>query len=154
MSTTFAFQTCSSGWQPAANDPPKTTNPLNIETCFSDCRYYRYAIAKPGLFTFTCTCLNLPPTITGSTGTCSSSTNFIYNHPLNAAVSGLVRRKERAQQVAIPSCPPPLSACLIAPNEYESFECINPDYELESCGGCRYGSHGPQTSLNATIGEE
>ena len=69
----------------------------------------------------------------------------IYSHPSDATASGLARRtlNERlhlAEQQASYSayCPVGKQACALE-NDPTSYECLDTDSELESCGGCMWG---------------
>lgn len=129
----------------------------SVDQCFENCKAYRYAITKPqsGLFpSWTCKCANFPYTTSGSG--CTSSSNYVYTHSAAAAASQLARREEKAklarEQVALnanPYCPATYTACYVSEDNDDGYECLRPDVELESCGGCRFGEY---ASANTTLG--
>lgn len=158
MSTTFADAVCYSSVTPNSQDSSAPSSVVSsVDTCFNNCRNYRYAITKPqsGLFpSWTCKCANFPPTTSGSG--CTSSSNYVYLHPAAAAASGLARRAEKFEAIqkqqtlkASPHCPATYTACYVSENQDDGYECIRPSSELESCGGCRYGEY---DSSNSTLG--
>ncbi|WVW85012.1 hypothetical protein I302_107048 [Kwoniella bestiolae CBS 10118] len=92
-----------------------------------------------------------------SNDVCGSSGVFIFNHPAPAAASGYAKRQAREAEakkkrdVEANACPWGLTACAIPGLEnIDAFECIDTLNDLESCGGCMYGSY---KNLTSAVGE-
>ncbi|RSH82047.1 uncharacterized protein EHS24_008251 [Apiotrichum porosum] len=87
-----------------------------------------------------CFCDNNPAV--GATANCGYTTYFLFSHPPGAVASALPRR---SKQLVIGNddtyCPIGYAACQIASDPAMGFECLETSTELESCGGCRFGSH-------------
>ncbi|WVQ98931.1 hypothetical protein IAU59_006063 [Kwoniella sp. CBS 9459] len=76
---------------------------------------------------------------------CGLNNYLVYYHDPIAQASQLTRRKlrerlsESSRQAA--DCPAGLTACVVA-GYSDSFECIDTNAEIESCGGCINGLFG------------
>ncbi|WWC88382.1 uncharacterized protein L201_003293 [Kwoniella dendrophila CBS 6074] len=157
VKTTFDSTTC---YQKSdfINDGSGFTNIPSAPDCLNQCKFNKKAIfisnyPNPG---FSCGCAD---NVRGTTVEfCGPVTYYVFNHPAQAAVSGLARRKAKEQALIKRNkarrnqfCPSGLEACLIPGlEEYGAWECIDSNNDLESCGGCISGSY-----LNTTtsVGE-
>ncbi|WVW86702.1 hypothetical protein I302_108756 [Kwoniella bestiolae CBS 10118] len=80
---------------------------------------------------------------------------MIYFHPADATASGLSRRENRGLGGQGPVhagsfwCPNGMTACQLEQNP-ASYECIDTESDLESCGGCLYGDYDPRGRTNTT----
>ncbi|WVF69187.1 hypothetical protein IAT40_003962 [Kwoniella sp. CBS 6097] len=97
------------------------------------------------------------PSGTGQALLCGATTFYRYAHM--AGASGQARRRQleaRYQQnnkmKRKSICPGRMKACAI-PEAEDSWECIDPTTDLESCGGCGHSEYGQQPSLNGTLPE-
>ncbi|WWC57481.1 uncharacterized protein I303_100013 [Kwoniella dejecticola CBS 10117] len=93
------------------------------------------------------------PNSFGSTAACGPGTYFYYYHTAAQASQGLSRRRkieEERKRGIHTYCPKGLTPCQIE-DIPGAYECIDTNAELESCGGCLYGS---LSSPNATIGQD
>ncbi|WWC88537.1 uncharacterized protein L201_003448 [Kwoniella dendrophila CBS 6074] len=48
------------------------------------------------------------------------------------------------------SCPNPLKACQVQ-NDSKSFQCIDPQFAITSCGGCIHGDFGGSSTLTSAV---
>ncbi|OCF55219.1 hypothetical protein L486_07332 [Kwoniella mangroviensis CBS 10435] len=158
------------GCYPYASGPQLYSNdPISMEACAAGCtntyaslyafKYY-YSYFNPDIqatdIRYVCECgNNLGYTPSDWTyGESCGQANFydppITTHPpgSSGAPSGWIRRqlKERlareAGQKALAVCPKDMTACQTSSEDDSSFECLDVQSELESCGGCIYGSFG------------
>lgn len=141
---------------PRDKNAPSST-PLYLNMCYRNCKKYKYAIFQPrgaGFLgvNYKCQCANYPPVTSGGT-VCGRNNYYIQEHTPGEAASGLARRelKERAVRAqaaldANPYCPTGLSPCQISPDAADGYECLRTESELESCGGCVYGTYGQVNS--------
>ncbi|GFZ49555.1 hypothetical protein JCM24511_07675 [Saitozyma sp. JCM 24511] len=147
--TTFSnFLGSYDGWatQPGIS---ATSTVDTIEQCFQNCQAYTQAAVSQTATGFDCFCAATQFSFTGANWqpweTNGSSIQF-WSHPIGSQVgqSGWVRRQLRERlemersQKAMAVCPDSLTACIV-PGAEQSFECIDPQSELESCGGCING---------------
>ncbi|WWC71748.1 uncharacterized protein I206_105707 [Kwoniella pini CBS 10737] len=86
---------------------------------------------------------------TGATSTCDYGVNRIYSHPADATVSQLAKRSlaERRRIAEREKrenywCHKGLTACQLE-EDSNSFECVDTQNDLESCGGCLHGAYNP-----------
>jgi hypothetical protein len=104
-----------------------------------------YASYKASNGKLECQCFS---SFTGGMTNCGSGSTYVWQYGPNTVVSNIPRRRQLAaqQQAAMiaeqhPYCPPGLSACRVnGLGSNSGFECINPQTEVESCGGCLYGT--------------
>ncbi|KAI9633515.1 uncharacterized protein MKK02DRAFT_38169 [Dioszegia hungarica] len=120
-----------------------TTTEINVETCFNACGAKGLPFAamlrwtgNPSTY---CRCFS-GFTGTFNTGSCVSSSQFIFYRTPGATVSGNYRRRAVGQgPLAIARvCPSGFEACLAAAGS-DGYECVDTATELESCGGCDNG---------------
>ncbi|OCF45392.1 hypothetical protein I317_00637 [Kwoniella heveanensis CBS 569] len=146
--TTEQFQGCTS---PNAY-LHSTTGYTSYEQCLSACASSAYTFVKPLETSWQCFCGSSmgSPALTE----CGLNKYLIYYHDPIAQASQLTRRKlrerlnESTRQAA--DCPSGLTACLVE-GYTDSYECIDTNAEIESCGGCINGVFG---STNATAGTD
>ncbi|WWD22911.1 hypothetical protein CI109_107406 [Kwoniella shandongensis] len=143
--STFQFQSCTT---PLLGVAASVSTVTDFPTCFENCKMNRYALFTPALLStnFQCNCYDSVPlslTLVACQKGPISLTSFLYGHP--AQFSGQAKRalKERLEynmrEERKALCPGRKTACSI-PGAEDSFECIDIDTELESCGGCIYGT--------------
>ncbi|KAL1406905.1 hypothetical protein Q8F55_006317 [Vanrija albida] len=166
MGSTFVFGGCTSTVTFDSRDIAAGNNKglLDPKACYAACKSWRnvYMQATTAAVNYNCYCANFPPATIGAVSqTCSSSTFYLYQHTALEASQGLARRQQRLMQIDAervlaenPYCPPGRESCrLSADPSDESFECLYPQSELESCGGCRYGRFGPpNVNMTTTVG--
>ncbi|ORY32611.1 hypothetical protein BCR39DRAFT_379626 [Naematelia encephala] len=151
VSSTFVFQACLSNFHDDLglkhdNEGSQTS----FEACLAYCDISGAAFVAPltnGEWDCWCETSYTPLAY----NTCGPSdpqvgNYFAYTHDLPSA-SGLTRRRQRRsvqEQLRLSRlealrrpCPGEMEACLIPGSD--SFECIDPKTELESCGGCQTG---------------
>ncbi|OCF35268.1 hypothetical protein I316_02814 [Kwoniella heveanensis BCC8398] len=124
----------------------------DVGKCFVQCKDYNYAFVNHANFqdssTILCNCSMTPDYYNPTT--CSDTSIYAYQH--TAGSSGPVpstwvkrqerERLERSQSLQFNAlCPAGLTACKVDGADDMSFECIDTDNELESCGGCLYGNY-------------
>nr|XP_018264050.1 uncharacterized protein I303_03928 [Kwoniella dejecticola CBS 10117]OBR86208.1 hypothetical protein I303_03928 [Kwoniella dejecticola CBS 10117] len=86
--------------------------------------------------------------------TCGFNVAFTYEYKFwETQPSGIARRQARAKRLLeerkdTSLCPGGKTACNILDGDGLSFECIDTDAELESCGGCLYGEFGTRCHTN------
>ncbi|WVF70003.1 hypothetical protein IAT40_004789 [Kwoniella sp. CBS 6097] len=101
---------------------------------------------------FRCWCSPL-----SNAGAISSSGDayFVYNHAAGAygnEASTFVKRQMRErleiarERALLAVCPSHLTACKVSSSDEYSFECIDTQSELESCGGCTFGEFNNATA--------
>ncbi|WVQ85515.1 hypothetical protein IAT38_007680 [Cryptococcus sp. DSM 104549] len=147
-STTYTFSGCYGNIDLSAT----TTSVSSPRACFASCASTSNAYVMPSTFgsTYTCACgampgLSLPSLV------CGKGTYYAYDHPAGAAASALPRRKreearyqamKRAQMIKERAwdCPRGMKACNVQGVE-DSWECVDPYRDLESCGGCANGDY-------------
>ncbi|KAK8843473.1 hypothetical protein IAR55_007130 [Kwoniella newhampshirensis] len=143
--SSYTFLRCYSGF--GANTAPETLNLVgNVagpEECFRACVGYGSALTAYGEGALFCACGPTDPQYSSPT-TCRPGTYFIYYHSVGTTFNSqyakrqlrerLVREKNSKRGI----CPTPLTACKVT-GITDSFECINTNEELESCGGCVNG---------------
>ncbi|KAK6902736.1 hypothetical protein I203_107995 [Kwoniella mangroviensis CBS 8507] len=130
------------------------SNVPDFQACFAQCKKSEYVFVDRAVGVgIRCSCSD-EPTYQGLSsyqGTTPQDFNWmIFQHPpgSSGAPSGWVRRqlKERlareAGQKALAVCPKDMTACQTSSEDDSSFECLDVQSELESCGGCIYGSFG------------
>ncbi|WVW78854.1 hypothetical protein I302_100817 [Kwoniella bestiolae CBS 10118] len=99
--------------------------------------------------TYGCVC---DPSGPGALGACGLLTFFKYTH--SASASQQAQARKRAQK-ALESerrksfCPGKMTSCLI-PGVEDSWECVDPQSDLESCGGCAHGEYTSDGPSNST----
>ncbi|WVW83324.1 hypothetical protein I302_105343 [Kwoniella bestiolae CBS 10118] len=132
-----------------------------FENCFAQCRDSEYAYVdrltlEVGL---RCSCSNEPvhSIIDNCQGADLQGFNWmIFQHPpgSSGAPSAWVKRqlKERLEKEAglraMAVCPQGLTACRTSPGDDSSFECLDTQSELESCGGCIHGVLGQSDDMS------
>lgn len=129
-----------------------TTN--SAGSCYSVCAAYAYAALTPantGIFNCQCGMVLTP----GTTANCDDNVAVVYRST-TVAPSGVARKRmlaarAAAERAALGDCPAGLTACRV-PGGASSFECIDTQTELESCGGCSNGYYDDKKNLNATVG--
>ncbi|WVQ98157.1 hypothetical protein IAU59_005279 [Kwoniella sp. CBS 9459] len=157
--SSFAFVDCYDGFEGSALEMGAIDG---VEDCLVLCKSMGYAIVEPLSAELTCYCgydYGDDPTLFNTPGTCGQNHFFVYQHEAGSAVgSGFVKRqlRERLRMSAkkrYATCPQPLTACNVA-GVRNSFECINTDEELESCGGCVTGdfndAYAPAAGVDCT----
>lgn len=146
---------------------PSQTNPVSVITrvsdhgaCLRQCVNWNGANVSPDGDAYTCQCDDgaggFPQT--GEVD-CTPDVQLRFSHGRGAyttvAPAGQsiwakrsIREQLRLdqQKVAGKLCPNTARACLTSPGA-STFECIETDDELESCGGCLYGEFGQAASL-------
>ncbi|WVR09768.1 hypothetical protein IAU60_006844 [Kwoniella sp. DSM 27419] len=148
--TTYSWLDCSS------NDggpvSPSITTVQDSTDCFQNCANFRFTLVAPNSQqgTYTCTCTNaFNPGITQAS--CGPQARFLYIHSPGPEASGMVARRrfiyrdEREHAI----CPDGKTACSVFAAA-ESFECIDTTTELESCGGCMWGTYHNATATPGT----
>ncbi|WVQ85514.1 hypothetical protein IAT38_007679 [Cryptococcus sp. DSM 104549] len=121
--------------------------------CFTRCASTQAAYVVPyltltGSPRYGCACGD-ETTVSGIPTVCGLGLFYRYNHPAGAAASSLPRKKrenarvmamKRAQMVKERAwdCPTGMKACNVD-GAQDSWECVDPARDLESCGGCTYG---------------
>ncbi|WWC90263.1 uncharacterized protein L201_005196 [Kwoniella dendrophila CBS 6074] len=154
--TTFIWQpTCYSS-VPAGTTFSGLTGP---DTCLKNCGTSIGAIFYVSSINgnYQCACNQIPSNT--PTTPCGPGTYFYYYHTGTQASQGLSRRRklDEERKRAIPKyCPKGLTACLIGNDIPGAYECVDTSSELESCGGCLYGTLGGNPSANSTrtIGQD
>lgn len=133
-----------------------TSSINNPEACFTKCLDWKYATFTPvgASGTYSCTCGTVATT--GASATCGVNVPILYNNAL-AVTGAMSRRRRQAAAIAArnaKNCPASYSECLVnaaTPTTLASFECIDTQTELESCGGCVNGVYtGQDTASNIT----
>nr|XP_031862226.1 uncharacterized protein CI109_002191 [Kwoniella shandongensis]KAA5529298.1 hypothetical protein CI109_002191 [Kwoniella shandongensis] len=143
--TTYQFSQCYSN---VDYDPLAPFAAANPEECLRACVTYDMAVFQYNFNAndpaFLCACA--PDNLALSNpSACDSPSFFTYRHVAGASVNSQFAKrqlrerlvKERTSNRGV--CPTPLTACKIS-NAGDSFECINSNEELESCGGCINGA--------------
>ncbi|WVW84444.1 hypothetical protein I302_106478 [Kwoniella bestiolae CBS 10118] len=149
LATDYNFIQCYSS--PSSDD---TTSQITNDACWDHCKTYTNALFQYASNHFNCICSNVAISSDGSAETCSRSAYFAYSHTPFSSPSLADRRRrrlermKREQLVMNRFCPSGLEACKV-PGSEDSFECIDTSSELESCGGCLYGSY---TNATASAG--
>ncbi|WWC95887.1 hypothetical protein V866_002754 [Kwoniella sp. B9012] len=146
LATDYSFQSCYNS--PASDD---TTSQSTFDSCFERCSTYTNALVAPAGTTYTCLCSNTTPS--GTAESCGyDGTFFAYSHTAISSPSLVDRRRRRLERMKRDEqlrlnrfCPGGLQACIV-PGSDDSFECIDTSSELESCGGCLYGSYTNSTA--------
>ncbi|OCF62283.1 hypothetical protein L486_01951 [Kwoniella mangroviensis CBS 10435] len=118
---------------------------------------YNNALIGYGGNHFNCICLNESLDLEGEAQQCGQSgLYFAYIHTPASSASTVERRRRRLERMKRDEqlrlnrfCPSRLEACVV-PGSEDSLECIDTSSELESCGGCLYGSYSNSTSSNGT----
>lgn len=143
-------------------DTPIGSPVSDVLECFNYCngnshvQFWVFAIFCPGG--------NPNGANTGAWCQCSTSTSYdivtcagngaAYNYNLEriASASWVVKRadKRRLGRKSTTLCPGTKDACLV-PGASGGFECLDTQAELESCGGCRFGAVG---SNSTAVGED
>ncbi|KAK6908395.1 hypothetical protein I203_102396 [Kwoniella mangroviensis CBS 8507] len=134
-----------------------TTTQSSIEACFDHCKTYANALFEYGGSSFGCVCSNTDLSSEGTAQQCGQSgLYYAYNHAAYSTPSTVERRRRRLERMKRDEqlrlnrfCPAGLDACIVHGSE-DSFECIDTSSELESCGGCLYGSYSNSTSSLGT----
>ncbi|WVW84556.1 hypothetical protein I302_106590 [Kwoniella bestiolae CBS 10118] len=128
---------------------------LNPKDCFRNCNgaYQATYVGNPQNGYYTCHCQSNELEMIGNDVTCSGTSYFVFFHSRDAQASGLTRRRARdmrelqarRRRQEVEYCPHGLTACNVAHSG--SYECLDTDTELESCGGCLFGQYGNATSV-------
>ncbi|WVQ96698.1 hypothetical protein IAU59_003804 [Kwoniella sp. CBS 9459] len=166
VSTTFVFQSC------VGTLTGVTVNLLTGQllggslvadphACFVQCANSAQAYFIPfvptgaGLLpTYGCVC---NPSGTSQALLCGATTFYRYAHM--AGASGQARRRqlearfrENNKMKRKSFCPKRMKACVI-PEAEDSWECVDPMSDIESCGGCVHSEYGQQPSSNGSLPE-
>nr|XP_018264663.1 uncharacterized protein I303_02836 [Kwoniella dejecticola CBS 10117]OBR86821.1 hypothetical protein I303_02836 [Kwoniella dejecticola CBS 10117] len=156
ISTDYQFEYCSS----TVDDEGTVgqSNQGSMEDCFAQCDTYTWAYVMPvsdsegGPETFMCECGS--GDVGGAVVDCASNVFFAYDHTAASSPSIVERRRKRRANAPrhikmrgrpndqSHGCPAGLTACNLENRDGTSYECIDTDSELESCGGCMYGIYG------------
>ncbi|WVQ96852.1 hypothetical protein IAU59_003959 [Kwoniella sp. CBS 9459] len=149
ISTTFDLVDCASSV--TYNDDGQTSAVVgSVKECYAQCASQYIAVFwKSSTGDYRCQCGAYSIEDYEPIATCDADNYFIYSHPASAQASGLARRRarlERAHARSFTYCPSGLTACKVSPTGDE-YECIDPNAELESCGGCLYGEVGNSSSV-------
>ncbi|WVW83325.1 hypothetical protein I302_105344 [Kwoniella bestiolae CBS 10118] len=138
------------------------TNVPDFEACFAQCKNAEYAFVDRAVGDdIRCSCSDEPNyyDLNSCEGTNLQDFNWmIFQHPpgSSGAPSGWVRRqmkerlKREAGQKALAICPKGLTACRTSEDDQFSFECLDTQSELESCGGCMDGQVGQSDNSTRT----
>ncbi|WVW84445.1 hypothetical protein I302_106479 [Kwoniella bestiolae CBS 10118] len=150
LQTDYTFTNCYS--LPSPSQADLSTPQDSFQACWDACNTYPVAMLSPSGSSYTCSCF-----ISGSDGggipdTCgNTNVYFAYSHTAASTPSLVDRRRRRLdrlrrdQMVLERFCPGGFEACNV-PGSEDSFECIDVSSELESCGGCLYGTYGNSTA--------
>ncbi|WVQ76663.1 hypothetical protein IAR50_006337 [Cryptococcus sp. DSM 104548] len=147
-STTFTYQGCAVGADIGLLGGTAVTV-SSPAACFTHCASYPNAYYTPLLATYSCSCGDI--TLEISFVACTTGLYYVFSHPAAAAASGLTRRKrhlEREERVKRSQmirergwdCPKGMRACNVK-GVADTWECIDPKSDLETCGGCAYGDY-------------
>ncbi|GFZ43137.1 hypothetical protein JCM24511_00856 [Saitozyma sp. JCM 24511] len=117
------------------------------QACFDACNLFPqafYNVISPS--GFDCSCADLTVAGDGSRNCQAFGMNSIYFFSGHNVPSGVSRR--RAAQLALMRqqeaiCPDGLKACKVPGGSADAFECIDTQFNDESCGGCVAGDYPP-----------
>ncbi|WWD18323.1 hypothetical protein CI109_102773 [Kwoniella shandongensis] len=122
-----------------------------LSDAFNACKNVQYTVAIPVSGGYAVYCLESEDEI--GIAKCSSTSAYSFSHAIAVSPSGIPGRKRREllrRARLVPEfCPKGLTPCAVAGSD--SYECIDTNLELESCGGCTNGLY-QDYSHNATIG--
>ncbi|WRT66950.1 uncharacterized protein IL334_003915 [Kwoniella shivajii] len=137
---------------------PNWVQVANISNCLAHCAASPYAYSRYNSdLTISCLCSRSQPPYDYPQD-CGYGDNFWYTRPVSP--SGFVKRqRERKEklrrdgQKVIGLCPDGAKACNVPGSTGTSYECIDIEYEYESCGGCVHGEFNEDSSddLNITV---
>ncbi|WVQ63271.1 uncharacterized protein L199_001422 [Kwoniella botswanensis] len=154
-STPFAFQGCSTDTTTGGSS--RTSFVSSVPQCFTNCAAYPViSLGRTGSLVL-CQCAGeyistTPATCQG--GSSGTSGEYLYVQSLDAEPTGgnarraLKNRRRQIEATKYQYCPSSLTACVIG-SDQDTFECVDTQGDLESCGGCMGGLYGP-TAHNAT----
>ncbi|WWC87273.1 uncharacterized protein L201_002161 [Kwoniella dendrophila CBS 6074] len=157
LSTSFSFNGCASAIDGITINLQQGTLlggslVSDPQSCFEQCKGGLKAYFVPIVPSLTaiapsygCVC-DPSGQITSGSGGISQFYGFIHSASASAA-SQAKKRQARDRRSPRTFCPKGLKACRI-PGDVDSWECIDPETELESCGGCRYGEYGNVGNIN------
>ncbi|WWC72533.1 uncharacterized protein I206_106495 [Kwoniella pini CBS 10737] len=159
LHTAFSFSGCYTST--GSETTMRTTFPNSPEACFTACASYGGAAFSPMGGMYICQCAI---DITGTDPrTCPSGAGeagfYLYSQAIEPeptagnARRALRDRRKRAQMMKHQYCPAGLTACVVG-SDQESFECVDVQSDLESCGGCMNGLYGSRTSNSSSTGTE
>nr|XP_019008870.1 uncharacterized protein I206_06556 [Kwoniella pini CBS 10737]OCF47651.1 hypothetical protein I206_06556 [Kwoniella pini CBS 10737] len=130
------------------------------QECFSRCRGNLNAFViplVPGATslvpTYGCVC---DPSGPVTTGACGFGQFYGFSHSASASQNAQSRKRQQLllkasqDRIGRTFCPGSMKACVI-PGSESSWECIDPQTELESCGGCAYGEYTSSGAVNTTL---
>ncbi|WWC60255.1 uncharacterized protein I303_102821 [Kwoniella dejecticola CBS 10117] len=155
--TDYSWEYCTGTLGDAVLKP----NQDSMEACFDLCDAYTWAYAVPisedgannGLFGCSCSNTDVGE---GTAPYCAANAYFAFDHTAPTSPSVIVRRNARIKrrqdlidQQRDNGCPAGLTACNVPTSDGYSFECLDTTSELESCGGCLYGTFGA-SPVNST----
>ncbi|AAW43179.1 hypothetical protein CNBD1480 [Cryptococcus deneoformans B-3501A] len=100
--------------------------------------------------------------VSGSPSYCGLGSFYAYSHPAAAAASSLPRRKRAIERIQAQKrsemirerqwdCPTGMSACNVD-GVTNSWECVDPTSDIESCGGCTYGEYSASGNASESTG--
>ncbi|WWC95373.1 hypothetical protein V866_002235 [Kwoniella sp. B9012] len=154
--TTFDFSYCIQNYAVDNSRALVQSSTTDFASIFSTCAAYgNIAIYPTTTSTYLYSC-GFGYTPVDLMTTCGRNVNRIYFHPADATASGLSRRAS-AEKRRLPGqehmksfwCPKSMTACQLE-NDPASYECIDTESGLESCGGCLHGGYSPPGHLNST----
>ncbi|WVF72443.1 hypothetical protein IAT40_007258 [Kwoniella sp. CBS 6097] len=127
---------------------PSNVTVRNFLQCSSRCAGYPNSAEKHHINngSATCACLRSEsPFDDGRSSTCLYGDWYLY--PRTSLPSGMIRRQHRfsvngVRDEALPLpyiCPGGMSACKVLDGDDMSYECLDVQQEIESCGGCMNG---------------
>ncbi|OCF76561.1 hypothetical protein I204_02258 [Kwoniella mangroviensis CBS 8886] len=165
LSTTFAFQGCTNTLTGVVINLAQGTIlggaiVQDPQACFQRCAgnlnaYFIPIVPSVTAIapTYGCVC---DPSGPGALGACGLSTFFKYTHSASASQQAQARKRD---QLALNAkahterrksfCPGRMTSCLI-PGVEDSWECVDPQSDLESCGGCTHGEYTSDGPTNST----
>ncbi|WRT65152.1 uncharacterized protein IL334_002094 [Kwoniella shivajii] len=162
LKTTFSFQGCTNTLTGVVIDLTQGTIlggalVQDPQACFERCKSNLQAYfipIVPSLTaiapTFGCVC---DPSGPGASGVCGIGQFYKYTHSATASQNAQSRKREM-QRVAEAErrksfCPKKMTSCVI-PGVEDSWECVDPESDLESCGGCTHGEYTAFGPVNST----
>ncbi|WRT65651.1 uncharacterized protein IL334_002596 [Kwoniella shivajii] len=148
VQTDFAFTGCYS-YRPASS--VFIDYNLGIEGCINACSSYVFAL--PQIYSAgsgrgqACYCASDSAT---TDMTCDVNTYYAYDHNVPIVPSNQINRRAfnmkklaaRRLSREQPYCPQDTTACRVPTSNGDSYECLDINSELESCGGCMSGIYG------------
>ncbi|ODN75224.1 hypothetical protein L202_06420 [Cryptococcus amylolentus CBS 6039] len=158
-SSSFTFKGCSSGTGIISSTSGTVASP---DACLTKCAAYANAFYTPNIFGSGYTCACGSGTLTTSSDRCTTSNYYTFSHTAVATASGLAKKKRgfekqermRRSQVIRErgwDCPRGMKACNVM-GVSDAWECVDPEADLESCGGCAHGDYVKGANSTAATG--